>query len=77
VTLSNRSMTPALEAKLTLFGANGRQILPAYFSDNYVSLLPGETRTVTVRYPATGDAAARIDLRGWNIVGQNLAVGAP
>jgi len=41
------------------------QILPAYFSDNYVSLLPGETRDVTVAYP--GDrGVATVRLRGWN-----------
>jgi hypothetical protein len=47
--------------------ADGSQVLPAYFSDNYVSLLPGEARTVTVRYPAAKANGARIAIRGWNV----------
>jgi hypothetical protein len=64
--LTNRGTAPALLAKLTLFDASGEQILPAYFNDNYVSLLPSETRQVTVRYPE-GRGRASAMLRGWNI----------
>ena len=67
VTLANVSATPAIEAKLTVFDADGRQVLPAYFSDNYVSLLPGESRAVEVRYPAARAAGAKVTLRGWNV----------
>ncbi|WP_084455513.1 glycosyl hydrolase 2 galactose-binding domain-containing protein [Novosphingobium rosa] len=66
ITLANTGRTPALQAKLTLFDAKGEQILPAYFSDNYLSLLPGETRRVTVRYPQQRGTAT-VRLRGWNI----------
>ena len=66
ITLANTGQTPALQAKLTLFDAKGEQILPAYFSDNYLSLLPGETRRVTVRYPQQRGTAT-VRLRGWNI----------
>ncbi|GGB41860.1 glycosyl hydrolase [Sphingomonas metalli] len=68
VTLRNPSATPAIEAKLTVFAADGSQILPAYFSDNYVSLLPGETRAVTVRVPAGRATGAQVAIRGWNVV---------
>jgi hypothetical protein len=71
VDLDNKAATPALQAKLTLFDGKGEQILPAYFSDNYVSLLPGETRRVTVRYPQ-GRGPATIRLRGWNVVEQTV-----
>ena len=68
VTLSNDGPVPALNAKLTLLGQDGKRILPAFYSDNYVSLLPGEKRTVTVRYPeALTDAPPNVTLRGWNI----------
>jgi hypothetical protein len=66
ITLANTGQTPALQAKLTLFDAKGEQILPAYFSDNYLSLLPSETRWVTVRYPQQRGTAT-VRLRGWNI----------
>ncbi|WP_239016886.1 glycosyl hydrolase 2 galactose-binding domain-containing protein [Sphingomonas ginkgonis] len=74
VTLTNRGPTPAIEAKLTVFNADGSQVLPAYFSDNYVSLLPGESRVVEVRYPAEKAVGERVALRGWNVVPASLAV---
>ncbi|PZU10974.1 LamG-like jellyroll fold domain-containing protein [Sphingomonas sp.] len=69
VTLINDSATPAIEAKLTVMNADGTQILPAYFTDNYVSLLPGETRTVEIRYPTAKAATPSVTLRGWNVTG--------
>lgn len=68
VTLSNRTRTPALNAKLTLVDAAGRRILPAFYSDNYVALLPGETKSINISYPATAGAAPSLRLRGWNVV---------
>ena len=53
--------------------ATGRRILPAYYSDNYVSLLPGEERTVNVTFPA-GEEKPEIGLRGWNLATQTIAV---
>ena len=42
--LTNRGTRAAVELKLTLEEAQGgERILPAYYSDNYVTLLPGET----------------------------------
>ncbi|WP_116092112.1 glycosyl hydrolase 2 galactose-binding domain-containing protein [Sphingomonas crusticola] len=69
VDLTNPSATAAIETKLTMFGANGAQILPALFTDNYVSLLPGEVRRIDVRYPASAaSGAVTVRLRGWNVV---------
>ncbi|GAA0734045.1 glycosyl hydrolase 2 galactose-binding domain-containing protein [Sphingomonas japonica] len=67
VTLTNPTATPALNAKLTLIDDVGERILPAFYSDNYVALLPGETRTISVRYPARVTATPRFTLRGWNV----------
>lgn len=48
-------------------------ILPAYYSDNYVSLLPGEERTVTVKAPASAARGeAYFTLRGWNLPERKL-----
>ena len=66
VRLSNPSPTPALAVKLTLKDAAGRRVLPAFYEDNYVSLLPGESRTLRVRHPAGGGAATGFGVRGWN-----------
>lgn len=68
VHIKNASATPALLVKLTLRDAkSGERILPAYLSDNYFSLLPGEEKTVTVHYPATS-AKPEFGVRGWNVL---------
>ena len=76
LTLMNPAKTAVLAVKATLVNAkSGERILPAYLSDNYVSLLPGESRTITARYPASAQTgAARIGLRGWNVVDSSMAV---
>jgi hypothetical protein len=74
VNLRNTGTAPALLLKLTLTDAStGERILPAYYSENYVSLLPGEDRAVTVDFPA-GTAKPAVTLRGWNLAQQNAAV---
>jgi Exo-beta-D-glucosaminidase Ig-fold domain/Concanavalin A-like lectin/glucanases superfamily/Glycosyl hydrolases family 2/Glycosyl hydrolases family 2, sugar binding domain/Glycosyl hydrolases family 2, TIM barrel domain len=63
----NASATPALNAKLTLVDAKGKRILPAFYTDNYVALLPGESKTITIRYPASQQSTPKVTLRGWNV----------
>jgi Exo-beta-D-glucosaminidase Ig-fold domain len=75
VQLTNPSTVASLANKLTLVNAtNKARILPAYYTDNYISLLPGETRTIEVEYPAAAHGAAEINLRGWNAIAQVIAV---
>jgi hypothetical protein len=71
VTLANTGSAPALNGKLTLVDAKGARILPAYYADNYVSLLPGERRTVEIRYPGEARGGAKVELRGWNVTPAN------
>ncbi|MBB4086481.1 glycosyl hydrolase 2 galactose-binding domain-containing protein [Sphingomonas carotinifaciens] len=75
LTLTNQTPTPAIEAKLTVMNQNGEQVLPAFFTDNYVSLLPGETRTIEVRYPTAKAERAGITLRGWNVAKARVELG--
>jgi hypothetical protein len=78
VRLSNTGAAAALALKLTPADSEtGERILPAYFSDNYISLLPGETRSITIRYP-TGSlkGTPKIGLRGWNIADTAITVSA-
>jgi len=75
VELANTSKTPALMTHLVLRNAaDGSRILPAYASDNYVSLLPGEKKTIAIR-SATKDTpkALNVTLDGWNIAPASLA----
>jgi hypothetical protein len=72
IVLSNNTAVPALMAKLTLVGNDGKRILPAYWSENYVSLLPGESRTVTVSWPTRAAKPAKLKLRGWNVTPREI-----
>lgn len=76
VRLQNNGNAVALENKLTLLNAtDGSRILPAYYGDNYVSLLPGETREIEIEYPASaGTGPAQVALRGWNLAPQTIRV---
>ena len=68
VRLTNPSDAVSLATKLTLLNESTKQrILPAYYSDNYVTLLPGETRTIRIEVPdAKADLKCSVALRGWN-----------
>ena len=58
VTLRNNSRNAALLTHLQLHQKkSGRRVLPVFYSDNYISLVPGEGATVTIE-------AANKDLQG-------------
>jgi Exo-beta-D-glucosaminidase Ig-fold domain/Glycosyl hydrolases family 2/Concanavalin A-like lectin/glucanases superfamily/Glycosyl hydrolases family 2, sugar binding domain len=76
VRLSNSGTSAALENKLTLINnKDDLRILPAYYSDNYISLLPGENREITINYPATEGLQPVLDLRGWNVASKRIGIG--
>ncbi len=79
VQLVNRGTTVALANKLTLLSAGGgAQVLPAYLSDNYVSLMPGESREIDIEYPAkAAKGAVELSLRGWNLAPVTVPVSQP
>lgn len=75
VRLENRGSSAALENKLTLLDSMGARILPAYYSDNYVSLLPGESREIEIEYPATAaQGTPKLSIRGWSLTSATLTV---
>jgi hypothetical protein len=70
--LSNSSSVPALAIKLTLRDSKtGSRILPAYYSDNYFSLLPGQSRDLHIQSTVAGQEP-QLDLDGWNITPSTL-----
>jgi hypothetical protein len=74
VKVTNSGTAPVLMVKLTLKdAATDARILPAYYSENYVSLLPGEERTITIEFPA-GEGKPAVGLRGWNLATHTIAV---
>jgi exo-1,4-beta-D-glucosaminidase len=70
VTLKNPESSVAFFVRLrVLKSAGGEQILPSTWSDNYVSLLPGETRTLTARWRPEDAPGAKpvVSVDGWNV----------
>jgi exo-1,4-beta-D-glucosaminidase len=62
-TVSNPSDKVAFMVRLTAKDQNGDLICPAYWSDNYLTLAPGESRTVTCRMPSlAADTTVNIQL---------------
>ena len=53
VTVRNPTEKVAFMIRLTVKDENGELICPAYWSDNYFSLAPGDSRTVTCKLPST------------------------
>jgi hypothetical protein len=70
VTLHNPGAQIALMVHLQLRRKrDGARVLPVYYSENYVSLVPNETRTITIE-AATADLradAALVLVDGWNV----------
>ena len=70
VSLHNPAPTIALAAHLQLHRAtSGERVLPAYYTDNYLSLVPGEERTITIEATAADlkGESPLVLLDGWNI----------
>jgi hypothetical protein len=69
-TVSNptRSVAVAVHLKILRDGSNTR-VLPALYEDNYFSLLPGDKKTVHVRFPhnTLNGAKAWLAVEGWNV----------
>jgi exo-1,4-beta-D-glucosaminidase len=71
ITLTNNSATNIAfftRAEVTA-GANGLEVLPVTYTDNYISLFPGESITITSKY-ATADLGGQLPylrIRGYNV----------
>lgn len=70
VTLHNPTKSIALMAHVQLRRAKtGKRVLPVFYSDNYISLLPGETKALIVEAAASDLAgeAPLLAVNGWNV----------
>jgi hypothetical protein len=78
VMLENTGTSAAIEIKLTLLDARGKiRLLPAYYSDNYLSLLPGESKEIVVEYSkSAAQGGVSLGLRGWNLEPRVLDTGS-
>jgi exo-1,4-beta-D-glucosaminidase len=74
VLLENKSDALAFQVSLAARTASGELIAPVYWSDNWIELAPGESRTITAHFSpdVESDAKPVIQLSGWNIASQTL-----
>jgi beta-mannosidase len=79
VSLHNPGKGVALMVRLKLFDSkSGLLITPVMYSDNYLSLVAGQSQDITVEFDAgsapSGNAALMVE--GWNVVPARLAMPA-
>jgi exo-1,4-beta-D-glucosaminidase len=77
VTLRNPSPALAFLVRLRLTkGKDGEDVTPVFWDDNYVSLLPGEERALTVRYdaPSLQSREPVVEVGGWNVEAVGLLI---
>jgi exo-1,4-beta-D-glucosaminidase len=70
VTLANTGTSIAFFVRLQVTkGSGGDEILPAFWQDNYVSLMPGEKRDIAVTYRLAdlGSVQPAVKIAGWNV----------
>ncbi len=70
IAVRNEGAVPAVHVWVDVIkGALGEQVLPAYWSDNALTLMPGEERelTATCRSAAQGSAPLRLMIEGFNV----------
>ena len=74
VTLRNDSNTPALMIRVKLQNDKGERVLPVYYDDNYLSLMPGESRTVTMEFDSQylNGGTPVLSVEGWNITAAEI-----
>jgi exo-1,4-beta-D-glucosaminidase len=74
VRLHNPSKALAFQVSVAATDEKGQDITPTLWSDNYIELLPGETRVLTAQLPERHPA--HIVVSGWNIKSQMLTPAA-
>ena len=75
ITLSNPKQAPvAFFNRVALINpATQKRVMPVFYSDNYVSVLPGEKKTVILDYNLN-IAKPKVAVRGWNLAEEMVDV---
>lgn len=76
VVLKNESDTPAMMNRINLKGNDTLQILPVDYSDNYFHLMPGEQKTVIVKWKKedTRGCEPMLEISGLNVNLKKMSV---
>jgi hypothetical protein len=56
-------------------GESKKRILPVFYRDNFVTVLPGEKQTYTIEHsPGVNSAGAMVSISGWNVSERYIAI---
>ena len=70
--LTNPSATLAFQVRGAVRTPSGGLIAPILWSDNWIELTPGESRTLTAILPENAGPTPTVQIDGWNIAPQTL-----
>jgi exo-1,4-beta-D-glucosaminidase len=73
--LDNQSTVLAFQLRAALRTQSGGLVAPVFWSDNWIELAPGESRTMTASFPEN-DATPIVQFEGWNVAPQAITPAA-
>ena len=76
LTLSNKQNNPvSFFNRISLIDTHTKKrLLPSFYSDNYISVVPGGEKTITISYDQLKNAETVIEIEGWNTSKQTLDI---
>jgi exo-1,4-beta-D-glucosaminidase len=70
--LDNGSAVLAFQISAAIRTQSGGLIAPTFWSDNWIELIPGESRTLTALLPENSERQPIVQIAGWNIAPQTI-----
>jgi exo-1,4-beta-D-glucosaminidase len=74
--LDNHSDALAFQIRAAVRTQSGGLIAPVLWSDNWIELTPGESRTLTALLPDDAASTPVVQLEGWNVAAQSITPSA-
>ena len=72
----NASEALAFQVHAAVRTPSGGLIAPVFWSDNWIELVPGESRTLTALLPQNSEASPVVQIDGWNIEPETITPSA-
>jgi exo-1,4-beta-D-glucosaminidase len=72
VHFDNQSAALAFQLRAALRTSSGGLIAPVFWSDNWIELTPGESRTLTALMPDDALSDAVVQIEGWNVAAETI-----
>jgi len=72
IQLDNPSANLAFQIRVSLHTSAGDLIAPVLWSDNWIELVPGESRTLTAQLPKDSAGSPVVQVDGWNIPSETI-----